>query len=217
MSKQSLLGLTMVETAAKDDAREICRLDLETPLGVVHLAGFAQKPEHRSVIFGIMSEYLGRPVTAADLVESKENPRPTFPKFDFDINWTHSDGYCVLAYGERHSLSRFRLGVDLERFSHKRLHLADRFFSAEEATLIASMDGDCAEVEFFRLWCRKEAFFKCVGGEFFEGSLRRCMIKNPLHWDASDRLIHFMDLEGLAIGAPMKSALCIAVAEAAVH
>ncbi|MCI6438424.1 4'-phosphopantetheinyl transferase superfamily protein [Fibrobacter sp.] len=203
--------------AISSDSRTIRRLDVETPLGVVHLAGFLQKPDHRSVILGILSEYVGEPVTAADILESKEDTRPKFPKLDFDVNWTHSDGYCVVAFGGRGSLG-LRLGVDLERFSPRRLHLAERFFSTEEAALVKSLTAlsgefaeHAAEREFFRLWCRKEAFYKCVGGEFFEGTLRRNMLKNPVHLDAPDRSVYLVDLDGSAVGAPMKAALCLAV------
>lgn len=204
----------MNDNIAIDNVRKIHRLDVETPLGVVHLAGFAQKPDHRSVIFGILSDYCGAPVTTADLVESKEDTRPQFPKLDFDVNWTHSDGFCVCAFGERGSLDQLRIGVDLERFSPKRLHLADRFFSKEESALLANMESDAAQGEFFRLWCRKEAFYKCVGGDFFEGSLRRDMQKNPMLVDAPDSKpykVHFVDLDAAAVGAPMRAALCLAV------
>ena len=133
------------------------------------------------------------------------------------MNWTHSDGYCVVAFGGRGSLG-LRLGVDLERFSPRRLHLAERFFSTEEAALVKSLTAlsgefaeHAAEREFFRLWCRKEAFYKCVGGEFFEGTLRRNMLKNPVHLDAPDRSVYLVDLDGSAVGAPMKAALCLAV------
>lgn len=200
-------------------SRAIHRLDLDTPLGVVHLAGFAQKPDHRSVIFGVLSDFSGVTVTADDLQESKEDPRPRFSKLDFDVNWTHSAGYCVLAFGERGSLSNMRIGVDLERYSPKRLHLADRFFSAEEAAHIKSL-GESAEREFFRLWCRKEAFYKCVGGEFFEGTLRRPMLEDSVRFENAKSPVlgtgdlvevHFVDLTGDAIGATEPAALCIAV------
>ena len=199
--------------------RIIRRLDVETPLGVVHLAGFAQKPDHRSVIFDILSEFSGGAVTASDLQESKQDPRPRFSKLDFDANWTHSAGYCVLAFGARGSLSDLRIGVDLERYSPKRLHLADRFFSAEEASYVKSL-GESAEKEFFRLWCRKEAFYKCVGGDFFEGTLRRPLLNNPVQLEKAKSpmqgtgdlvKVHFVDLEGDAVGATEPSALCIAV------
>lgn len=194
---------------------KIHRLDVETPLGVVHLAGFDQKPDHRSVIFGILSEFFGESVTAADLVESKENTRPEFPKLDFDVNWTHSGGYCVCAFGERGTRGRLRIGVDLERYSPKRLHLAERFFSKEESAQLATLDVDQAQKEFFKLWCRKEAFYKCVGGEFFEGTLRRDMQKNPVLVDAPDLVepvaVHFVDLDAAVVGMPTSAALCVAV------
>jgi phosphopantetheine--protein transferase-like protein len=194
---------------------KIHRLDVETPLGVVHLAGFDQKPDHRSVIFGILSEFCGESVTAADLVESKENTRPEFPKLDFDVNWTHSGGYCVCAFGERGTRGRLRIGVDLERYSPKRLHLAERFFSKEESAQLATLNVDQAQKEFFKLWCRKEAFYKCVGGEFFEGTLRRDMQKNPVLVDAPDLVepvaVHFVDLDAAVVGMPTSAALCVAV------
>ena len=229
------------------ESRKIQRLDVETPLGVVHLAAFEQKPDHRSVIFGILSSFCEESVTADDLEESKEDPRPRFPKLDFDVNWTHSNGFCVVAFGERGSSGKLRIGVDLERYSPKRLHLAERFFSEEEALLVKSLmepstavlsaaassaAGDAsgaspAEREFFRLWCRKEAYYKCVGGDFFEGTLRRNMLRSPLKVctvnagiekspaeSAGDSLeVHFVDLDGAAVGAPMKAALCLAVSE----
>ena len=194
---------------------KIHRLDVETPLGVVHLAGFDQKPDHRSVIFGILSEFCGESVTVADLVESKENTRPEFPKLDFDVNWTHSGGFCVCAFGERGTRGRLRIGVDLERYSPKRLHLAERFFSKEESAQLATLDVNQAQKEFFKLWCRKEAFYKCVGGEFFEGTLRRDMQKNPVLVDAPDLVepvaVHFVDLDAAVVGMPTSAALCVAV------
>jgi hypothetical protein len=53
-----------------------------------------------------------------------------------------------------------------------------------------------------------------VGGEFFEGTLRRDMQKNPVLVDAPDSKpfeVHFVDLEAAAVGAPMLAALCLAV------
>lgn len=209
--------------------REIHRLDVETTLGVVHLAGFSQKPDHRTVIFDILSDFVGEAVTAADLEESKEDTRPRFPKLDFDVNWTHSDGYCVVAFGEHGSRPYLRIGVDLERHLHKRLHLAERFFSAEESALIKSLEASAdvstkhtAEQEFFRLWCRKEAYYKCVGGDFFEGALRRNMLRNPVlsgmlqttaasPESSTENAVHFVDMDGSTIGSPTTASLCIAI------
>ena len=199
----------MNQDVGKYVAREICRLDVETPLGVVHLAGFAQKPDHRSVVLNILSDYVGEVVTAADIVESKENTRPRFPKLDFDVNWTHSDGYCVCAYGARGSKGAVNIGVDLERFSPKRLHLAERFFSSEESSLVGGLEGDAAQVAFFRLWSRKEAFYKCVGGEFFEGTLRRPMLEDRVC--VQGETVYLVDVDRAAVGMPVPASLCVAV------
>lgn len=208
--------------------------DVETPLGTVHLVGFSmlaggsQKLNHREVVFEILSRVAGCPVTAADLQESSENPRPEFPKLNFDVNWTHSAGYCVVAYGDAGvpEVPYLRIGVDLERYSPKRLKLADRFYSAEEAEYLrglASLGGGSAcsgdlavptfqETEFFRLWCRKEALYKCVGGSFFEGSVGRNLLNSPVMAGPAGaaREVHLVDLDGKrAVG--LSAALCIAV------
>lgn len=198
------------------------RFDVETPLGIVHLAGFLMAPadqgrpgkNHRAVIFQILSEVAGFPVTADDLQESKENTRPTFPKLNFDVNWTHSGGYCVVAYGE----PGVRVGVDLERHSPKHLRLADRFYSEDEAVLLRGIDADHRMVEFYRLWSRKEALYKCVGGKFFEDAVGRSVLESPLRAgsDLCPHDVHFVDLNGDIVkkAAGFPAALCVAVTKA---
>jgi phosphopantetheine--protein transferase-like protein len=115
----------------------------------------------------------------------------------------------VVAYGERGSLKKLRIGVDLERYSRKRLHLAERFFSAEEASFVNSLEGELAEVEFFKLWSRKEAFYKCIGGEFFEGTLRRSMLEDRVY--VQDRMVYLVDVFSAAVGMPVPASLCVAV------
>lgn len=183
------------------------RLDMETPLGVVHMVAFPKggegAPSHREVIFEILSEYTGRNVTAENLklshglldssaenvqkpatdVSSREATRPTFSCLDFDVNWTHSGNDCVVAFGERGSLVNgvgLHLGVDMEVHKPKRLRVAERFYSPEENLHLETLDESRRLQEFYRLWCRKEAFFKCAGGSFFEGAVGRNVLDNPL-------------------------------------
>lgn len=201
---------------------DIKRLDVETPLGVVHLAAFPKK-SHREVIFGILSEVSGRPITAEDLVQPDSPSRPGFPSLDMDVNWTHSGELCVVAYTDSRSI---RVGVDLERHSPKRLPVADRFYNPQEIErlkdLSASGSQDAAVSEFFRLWCRKEALFKCVGGNFFSDALGSNLIESPV--DSSGHQVHFVDLPSdavLSLGplfqdekkdADSSASLCVAVA-----
>lgn len=191
------------------------RFDVETPLGVVHLVCFNKAGvNHREVIFEVLSEVAGRTVadltgnatglTAADLVQTEDHPKPTFPCLDFDVNWTHSGDVCVLAYGE----PGVKVGVDYEVHKSKRLKIADHFFSPEEAAHIKSLDGAAAESEFFRLWCRKEALYKCVGGSFFEGALRRSLLGSELHLE-SGQTAYFCDVEEPV--SDVVASLCVAV------
>lgn len=204
-----------------DNSLDIRRLEVETPLGVVHLAGFSlmqpadgsgsHRINHREVIFRILSEVSGVSVSAEDLCEVGENRRPEFPKLNFDANWTHSGGYCILAYGA----PGVRVGVDLERYSQRHLRLSDRFYSEDEAAYLrtlASTDEQRQLGEFFRLWCRKEALFKCVGGRFFEGAVGRSVLSSPVMAGPENHLreVHLVDLDGKK-GAGFPAALCIAV------
>ena len=207
------------------ESLNIRKMDVDTPLGVVHLAAFpkgGQGLSHRDVIFEILSRYTGREVSANNLTKvrgildgaSSRGERPSFLSLDFDVNWTHSGGECVVAFGEKGSLdcgTGLHLGVDMEMHNPRRLPVANRFFSLEEKALLKgfSPSGDlqCPDVdaenrcvrEFFRLWCRKEAFYKCVGGSFFEGAVGRNMLDNPLvlriaELPPSPLQVHFVDL-----------------------
>lgn len=191
--------------------RQVLSYAVNTPLGIVHLACFKQKPDHRAVIFKVLSNYANLNITAANITESKFNTRPQIAALNFDANWTHSGGYCILAYGEIASKNNLQIGVDLEQYSSKRLHLAGRFFhSLENLHIKSKLCISDSEREFFRLWCRKEAFYKCVGGDFFAGALSKNMLNNIIE-TVNYRKVYFVDLCGTDFFAPKQSALCIAV------
>ena len=184
-------------------------LTVSTLNGTVYLT-VVPKDNHREHIFEKLSQALGCTVTAQDLKTRPGSTRPEFSKLPVDANWTHSKDICVLAYSRD-----CRVGIDLEFHSKNRLKLADRFYSGEEAERIHQVEqteGENAAIKlFYTLWCRKEAFYKCVGGEFFEGSLRRNMLKSPVQLDASGHEVHFVDLDAAVVGMQTPAALCIAV------
>lgn len=198
------------------DNFNIRRMDVDTSYGVVHLAAFPKGGEgalsHREIIFGILSDYVGAPVTDGDLVNvqaesSGGTPRPTFPKLDFDVNWTHSGGECVVAYGPRFSLEKnvgLHLGLDMEVHSPKHLRVARRFYSPEENAYLETLEQSRRLSEFYRLWCRKEALFKCVGGSFFEGAVGRNVLENP--FVLGETPVQFIDLPWTG-----PASLCIAL------
>lgn len=195
-------------------AKILKRFQVATPYGLVHVVAFEKlaSPHHRQVILEILSEASGRTLVKDDIVQSKEHPRPELPALDFDVNWTHSGKVCVLAYGEPGTRSAdgtgLKVGVDFEIHKDRGLHIADHFYSQEEVAYLKSLEPASAKKEFFRLWCRKEAFYKCVGGSFFEGSVRRNVLDSKHLLDDGHELA-FLDIE-----EPLESvdaALCVAV------
>ena len=170
--------------------------------GTVYLA-VVPKQDHRAHIFQELSRALDRQVTELDLKIGEDSTRPEFPGLPVDANWTHSKEICVLAFSRE-----CRVGIDLEFHSRDRLKLAERFFSSVEVERLnqaLQRDGaPAAQSLFYTLWCRKEAFFKCRGGDFFEGTLRRPMLE-PLIEGVS-----LMDLNPAEFGIQGDCSLCLA-------
>lgn len=202
---------------------ELTLLEVETPLGHVLLAGFRMASphtpgkSHRQKIFEILSRVAGRLVSSSDLVES-DGSRPAFPGLGFDVNWTHSGDLCVLAVAERGA--GMRVGVDVELHSDRRLNVAKRFFNPEEVALLESLDDDALEQKFFQLWCRKEALYKCVGGTFIEGTLKKSVLSDVVEVETSS--VHgpayFVDVYDERFypcknGVPLPASLCVAVSQ----
>ena len=170
--------------------------------GMVYLTVLS-KDNHRQQIFQRLSQALGLRVTEQHLKTKEGSTRPEFPELFIDANWTHSKNVCVLAYSRE-----CRVGIDLEFHSRDRLKLADRFFSAEEANLLhqtLQSDGSpAAQRLFYTLWCRKEAFFKCRGGDFFEGTLRRSMLELNIE------NVSLTDLDPAKLDIQGECSLCLA-------
>ena len=170
--------------------------------GLVYLS-VLPKENHREGIFEVLTAALQTRVTAADLRCAEGSTRPEFPELHVDANWTHSRDVCVLAFSRE-----CKVGIDLEFHSRNRLKLAERFFSAEESDAIRRLqvagDSDSALKMFYSQWCRKEAFYKCRGGDFFEGSLRRSLL---------DSLVEGVSLQDLVpkdYGIQGECSLCLA-------
>ena len=177
---------------------------IETPCGDVFIAIFPKEGPrgHRERIFEILSSACGKKVSEGDMVVNPDSPRPFFPERDFDANWTHSGDVCALAY----SFDAV-VGLDLEFFRRNRQSLAERFFSEEEVQHLQGVPQ--FDAEFFRLWCRKEAYYKCHGGDFFAGTLRRSMLVDIVDG------VHLVDLDAKKLAPELvgtrNAAMCLAV------
>lgn len=177
---------------------------ISTPCGDVFVVAFPKvaNVSHREHIYKILSRATGKVVSENDMALAKGAPRPFFPELDLDANWTHSQDVCVLAYS-----FDAMVGIDLEFHRKSRQTLADRFFSEDEVQFLH--DAESFDREFYRLWCRKEAFYKCHGGDFFAESLRRSMLGDSVE------NVHLLDLDAQRIAPDLigdkEAGLCLAV------
>ncbi|MCI6874400.1 MULTISPECIES: 4'-phosphopantetheinyl transferase superfamily protein [Hallerella] len=144
----------------------ITQYELNTAYGTVHWCVLPVK-NHLDTILSILSTASGMELSRVDMRRTPDG-RPEFPACGFDANWTHSKDICVLAYS-----FTAKVGVDIEKLRPRALRIAERFFAKEETDLLfrSNLAPDESLRQFYRIWCRKEAVFKCVGGSFLGGVL----------------------------------------------
>ena len=81
--------------------------------------------------------------------------KPYLPKGQGFVNWSNSHEKCILAFSKE-----CEVGIDLEFYRERNFKaISKRFFAQSEIT-------DKAEI-FYPLWTKKEAYYKCMGGDFF--------------------------------------------------
>nr|WP_232116670.1 4'-phosphopantetheinyl transferase superfamily protein [Luteimonas sp. XNQY3] len=105
---------------------------------------------------------LSRPDTEIVLVrDARGRPQLQVPgRAGLDANWSHSGDALLVALGDG-----VTVGVDIEwmRPRPQAMALAQRFFTAGEATALAKRAPEAAETAFVQLWCAKEAVLKAHG------------------------------------------------------
>jgi 4'-phosphopantetheinyl transferase len=80
--------------------------------------------------------------------------------FPLAFNITHSGDHCAIAVGYD-----VKVGVDIERPASRRSWpaIAARYFHPQEAARLQQLAPSQGEIDFYRLWTLKEAFFKARG------------------------------------------------------
>lgn len=116
----------------------------------------------RGPLLALLARYLGLPATAVRLVEG-EHGRPALDAVHrgaFEFNWTHSGESALVALARGISP-----GIDLEqhRARANALEIARRFFTADEADWLATLDADACHAAFLELWTAREAVLKALG------------------------------------------------------
>ena len=86
---------------------------------------------------------------------------PPFDRQHLEFSVTHSDRLALLAFADA-----VAVGADLERVRPLRdgHAIAKRVLSHQDNARLASLTGAAWSETFFRLWTRREALVKCVGG-----------------------------------------------------
>ncbi|MDR2579674.1 MAG: 4'-phosphopantetheinyl transferase superfamily protein [Fibromonadaceae bacterium] len=102
-------------------------------------------------------------------VKSNSSGKPCLPHGLGYVNWSNSKGECILAYSKE-----CEVGIDLEFHRERNFEaISKRFFAGNEITSEAET--------FYSLWTKKEAYYKCMGGEFF-ATLKNNLYTNAKIW-----------------------------------
>jgi 4'-phosphopantetheinyl transferase len=113
----------------------------------------------RGILRELLSRYVGRPPGALAFTYGPEG-KPQLPVDAACFNVAHSGGRAlyVVARGRE-------VGVDLEeiRSDSDWEQIASRFFTGSEVAALAALETAERELEFFRIWTRKEAYIKGRG------------------------------------------------------
>ncbi|OOG62475.1 4-phosphopantetheinyl transferase [Rhodanobacter sp. B04] len=163
----------------------------------------------RAPLRRVLAAYLHRDATEVVLVDG-EHGRPALAAGHdrgIGFNWSHSGEHAVIAVG-RHVTP----GIDLERLRPRprALDIAQRYFSADEAALLAALPAADRSAAFLELWTAKEAVLKALGRGIGFG-LHRLSIARV---DAQLRLLRLegddarcWQLHPLAVGSALLAAL----------
>ena len=84
-----------------------------------------------------------------------EHHKPEVSGLQFNLS--HSYDYVVCAVGDK------PVGCDIEKIGPARMHVAKRFFHAQELQYLNTFTGREQDEEFFRLWTIKESYIKMTG------------------------------------------------------
>jgi phosphopantetheinyl transferase len=96
--------------------------------------------------------------------------KPRLPQGMGFANWSNSREQCILAYSKE-----CEVGIDLEFYRTRNFEaISKRFFAPSEVT-------DKAKI-FYPCWAKKEAYYKCLGGNFFS-VLKKDSYPNAKIWN----------------------------------
>lgn len=156
----------------------------------------------RELLTRALSLHTGQPEASFTIFEGDKGKPYIEGGPEFSVS--HSGGYWAVLIDER------PCGIDLQvpRCADF-VKIARRYYSEKEAGLVELLGEDV----FFKLWTRREALVKCVGGSVFADEVPELLIPAgedvlKLYYEGGCRSITDMDLP-----IPMYAAICRTVDE----
>ena len=122
----------------------------------------------------LLSQYVGLP-TAQLHFETQAQGKPTLmtpSSIPIQFNVSHARGMALIVLTLQHAV-----GIDVEWIDRK-IHdrdIAERYFSAQESTYLASLPPTERTHQFFGFWTCKEAYLK-MQGKGIAGGLAQCAL-----------------------------------------
>jgi phosphopantetheinyl transferase (holo-ACP synthase) len=128
-------------------------LILRVPGASVFIYAMPQGEDAKAWPLGVLSQIS---LQANIQIETDSLGKPRLQAGMGYANWSNSKGQCMLAYSKECDV-----GIDLEFYRERNFEaISKRFFAPAELAGKAE--------EFYLLWTKKEAYYKCLGGEFFK-------------------------------------------------
>ncbi|WP_426661866.1 4'-phosphopantetheinyl transferase family protein [Rhodanobacter aciditrophus] len=129
----------------------------------IHVWRLPRPPgRRREPLLALLAAYLGIAPAEVRLVTG-EHGRPALDPClgdALDFNWSHSGEQALVALARG-----IAPGIDLEqrRTRANALEIAQRFFTAEEAAWLGTLDEAARRAAFLELWTAREAVLKALG------------------------------------------------------
>jgi 4'-phosphopantetheinyl transferase len=129
----------------------------------IHVWRLAYQPQQRRApLRQVLGVYLGVNERHVMLTHGEYGRPALAPTHDQSLgfNWTHSGSHALIAIGRG-----IAPGIDIERLRSRprALEIAARYFSQDEAAVLAALPDSARTTAFLELWTAKEAVLKALG------------------------------------------------------
>ncbi len=148
-----------VKQLTRDEEERVLQCLSESALARLRSKKNAELCRRSLSAYALLAEQMGEQAFRKAVLSFSRDGRPYFENLDSDVSLTHTSNVIACAYSDSRDE---RVGIDAEeaRLSPDKIqNLSKRFFTEGEKVQLS--DG----ADFFEIWTKKEALFKCLGEE----------------------------------------------------